>query len=1051
MVNILSTLTMNMISPIYIVAVSLGIAFFMGLLGNKAQRSSWLLLIAALLFNTVVSFQWVYALANDLAQAQQVFTAGFKPPFSINLLMGLNESVITGMVNLVGLLGAIYMASPLKKNGTGSQVVFLVLFMSLNVIVLSRDLFNIFVFLEVGSIAVAGLVILQNGVKAVSAGFKYMLATGIIAGILLIGIIFIYRFTGSLNLDDILQNNPVLKQGALISSFLILIAIILELKPFPANGWALDVYEAAHPGLSAMLSSAIGTANLYVLYKFTGLAGDTMLYYLSLIGLITFVGSNLLGINQTKARRLLGYSSVGQIGLLVAIIGLVPHSNSNLKLIFFGILVSHYFAKAGLFWISGIIKAENIKEWSALRKKPVLLFMFITFVLALLGFPPFPSFWGKWQLVMDLSQQGQFAAVIAILVGSFFEVVYLMRWVGYSIKLEAGTLPEIKLTKYIPVILFGLGVYATGYFVSQNVSFGETINYLPLLVVAVLLIIDFIPAYIKNTLSILATGWMAYLLIPGQETLKLIFTIIFLVGGILTLIPGFQVKGKRTGFYPSAMLMFGGLALLIEAENLLQFFFAWELMTLGSYFLIIRGKKSMPHALSYILFSVGGAYLILMGFGMVSVGNSGLSLSLLSNINIYPVLTVALLAIGFMTKTASLGLHIWLPGAHGEAESDVSPMVSAILLKAGVFGLIILMMAAGGEQNSYSGLFYVLGWIGALTALVGNLGAVFQEDAKRLLAYSSIGQLGYILFAFSIMTHMGWLTGLTYTINHFMFKAILFLALGGIVVKLGTHNMYEMGGLIKKMPLSFISVLIGIITLAGIPPLSGFAGKWLFYNAVIMKGWYFQGAVVFFAGTIAFLYLFKLIYSVFLGQLKDNHRNVKELSVWYLLPQYILIIGIMIFSYKPALVLQPIAEAISTAFPSGQLTWEGATAVSKLGYWNATTIFIVVGITFLVILVWLLVMSRKAQKVKQFNIVYAGERPERPELTHVSHNIYAGYNKALGFLVAPGITRFWNNVTNLVESTGNFVRRVYSGNGQSYAIHLVTYIVIVFIIYLTAI
>lgn len=1042
---------MNFISPINIIAVSLGVAFFMGLLGNKTRVISYALLLAALLFNTLVSGQWLFGLANHFIDPQQIYTAGFKPPFSINLLMGLDEAVITTLVNIVGLLGAIYMASALQKKGTGSQVVFLVLMMSLNVIVLSRDLFNIFVFMEVGSIATAGLIILQKGIHAVSSGFKYMLATGLIASILLIGIIFLYHFTGTLNLDFVMGNSPVLKQGALVSSFLILIAILLELKPFPANGWALDVYESAHPGISAMLSSAVGTANLFVLYKFTALAGSSMMYYISLIGLVTFIGSNLLGINQTKARRLLGYSSVGQLGLLVAIIGLIPSLGSNFKLIFFGILTSHYFAKAGLFWISGMVKSEEIKGWAALRKNPVLMFLFLIFVLALTGFPPFPSFWGKWQLVMELSHRGQFVFVAAILIGSFFEVVYLLRWAGYVIKLEAGTLPELKLQKYIPVALFGAGLLATGYYVSQSIDFGTSINYIPLLVVAALLVLDFLPAYIKNTLSILATGWFAYLLIPGQETLKLIFSVIFLVGGILTLIPGFQVKGKRAGFYPSAMLMFGGLALLIEAENMLQFFFAWELMTLGSYFLIIRGKKSMPHALSYILFSVGGAYLILMGFGLVSYGNSGIGLSLLSNIHAYPVLAMLLLAVGFMTKTASLGLHIWLPGAHGEAESDVSPMVSAILLKAGVFGLIILMLAAGGEHNSYSGLFYALGWVGALTVLVGNLGAVFQEDAKRLLAYSSIGQLGYILFALSIMSHVGWLTGLTYTINHFMFKAILFLAVGGIVAKLGTHNMYEMGGLIKKMPFSFIAVLVGIITLAGIPPLSGFAGKWLLYNALIMKGWYFQGLIVIFGGTVAFLYLFKLIYSIFLGQLKDNHRNVKELSIWYLLPQYILIIAIIVFSYKPSLVLQPIASAISSAFPSEQLTWDGSTALSELGYWNATTIFQVISIMFVILLSWLWFMSRKAQTVGQFNIVYAGERPERPELTHVSHNIYAGYNKALGFLVAPGVTRIWEYITNFVESAGNFVRRLYSGNGQSYAIHLVSYIVIVFIIYLTAI
>jgi len=1042
---------MDPISPIYIIAVSLGIAFLMGVLGKSTNRFSYFLLLGGLLFNAVVSFQWVYYLLHDLTGPQNIFTAGFKPPFSINLFMGIEESVISGMINLAGLLGAVYMAPAMKKNGTGSMMVFLVLFMSLNVISLSRDLFNIFVFLEVGSIAVAGLVILEKGLHAVSAGFKYMVATSVIGSILLIGIIFMYSFTGSLNLDQIIGDSTLFRQGAMISLFLILIAVILELKPFPANGWALDVYQAAHPGLSAMLSSAVATANLYVLYKFSGMASEGLLHFLSLIGLLTFVGSNFLGINQTNARRLLGYSSVGQIGLLVAIIGLLPHSGNNFKMIFIGILASHFFAKAGLFWLAGIVRMDELKKWSALRQKPVLLFLFITFILALTGFPPFPSFWGKWQLVMELANHGQIAAIIALLVGSVFEVVYLFRWMGYSIKLDTVELPKVNISEIIPVILFGLGLFISGYYISQETAFGDTINFLPILVVVVLLLVDFLPAYIKNTLSILATGWFAYLLLPGQDLLKQIFTVIFLVGGILTLIPGYQVKGKRAGFYPSAMLMFGGLALLLEAENMLQFFFAWELMTIGSYFLIIRGKKSMVHAYSYILFSVGGAYLILLAFGMASIGNTGLSLNLLSQIGYYPAVALALLAVGFMTKTASLGLHIWLPGAHGEAESDVSPMVSAILLKAGVFGLILLMLSAGGENNPYEYLFYILGWIGALTALVGNLGAVFQEDAKRLLAYSSIGQLGYILFAFSIMSQLGWLTGFTYTINHFMFKAILFLAVGGIVLRLNTHNMYEMGGLIKKMPFTFIALLIGIITLAGIPPLSGFAGKWLFYNAVILKGWYFQGAIVFFAGTIAFLYCFKLIYSIFLGQLKDNHRNVKELPFWYLLPQYVLILGIMVFSAKPDLLLKPLGIALSSAFPSDPLTWNGTTAISKLGYWDATTIMMVIGVMFVILLGWLMLMSRKAQKVKQFNIVYAGERPERPELTHVSHNIYAGYNKALGFIVEPGITNFWNYITNTLESSGNFIRQLYSGNGQSYIIHLVSYIVIVFIIYISGI
>jgi len=380
-----------------------------------------------------------------------------------------------------------------------------------------------------------------------------------------------------------------------------------------------------------------------------------------------------------------------------------------------------------------------------------------------------------------------------------------------------------------------------------------------------------------------------------------IFATIFIVGGILTLTAGYSQKGQRKGFYPAALLMFAGLGGIIEATSLLQFFFSWELMTIGSYLLIIRGKKSMPHGYSYMLFSVGGAYLILAAFGLANA-ETGIYLEGLKSITLNANLIFTMLVIGFMTKTATLGLHIWLPGAHAEAEADVSPMVSAILLKAGVFGLLITFIAMGAEHAGSSNILYVLGWLGALTALVGNLAASFQEDAKRLLAYSSIGQLGYILFAFAMASHMGWLGGFTYTINHFLFKAVLFLTIGGIVVRVGTHNMFEMGGLLKQMPFSFVAVLIGIITLGGIPPLSGFAGKWLLYNAVLLKGWYFQGA--------------RLIYSVFLGQLKDNLRNVKEISIWFLIPIYTLLAGIMVFSAKPQWVLKPIGEFLMTYFPS---------------------------------------------------------------------------------------------------------------------------------------
>ena len=316
-----------------------------------------------------------------------------------------------------------------------------------------------------------------------------------------------------------------------------------------------------------------------------------------------------------------------------------------------------------------------------------------------------------------------------------------------------------------------------------------------------------------------------------------------------------------------------------------------------------------------------------------------------------------------MTKTASLPLHIWLPGAHGEAVADIHFMASAILLKAGVFGIILVLLGMGSETPYARNILFVLGWIGALSALIGNIAAAFQESAKRLLAWSSIGQLGYIIFGLATMTHIGWLLALTYSLTHFLYKGILFLVIGGIALKIGTPYMYKMGGLIKRMPFSFTAVLIAIITLSGVPPLVGYAAKWLTYNVVVTNGFYFQGFVIMISGIISFLYLFRLIHTVFLGQLKDNLRKVKEINIWFLIPVYILILAIMFISMRPSTLLNPIGTMLTKYFPDGALNWSGTLAATPLGYFDGANIMYVIGVIFVIIFIFLYHCEKGCRKL----------------------------------------------------------------------------------------
>ena len=1036
-----------MTEPIIFIAIPLIFAFLAGLTGRIMDKRSIYFLYLSLGLSTLLSLKWAFVFFSGSGFTGPVPTSGVSIPFSIALQVGPEEAYTLLLVNLLGLLGLASVYRYIRDNGRLSAVIYLLYFMALNGIVLTRDIFNYFVFIEISTIAVAGLLLFKRSGNLLRAGFSWLIASGFISIFLILGAVLIYFQTGVLDIDTLLEQNSVLVYSGSAAAFFLFISLLLELKPFPANGWALDVYEWAPPEISAILSGAGVTAGLFALYKFLPVTGGLWIPLLTIIGLVTFVFSHLIALKQEKTNRMLGYSSIGQAGLIAAVISMKEILGNDFLFIASSLTLIHALSKAGLFWLSRMTQYEYIKDWAGIKKRPVLVFLTGLFIFALLGLPPFPSFFAKWMLIMNLS--GVYAGwlIAAILIGSLLEATYLFRWFGLAVKGDVLKENPLKKSGYIvPLITAILILLLSALFPAQRPIYSMVKNsILPLLFVAFFFVFDFLPAKLKNVVLISGLGYHFYTLYPQLTEFRFIFSIVFLIGGMILLLAGFNEKGKRVGFYPSSAMMYAGLAGILTAETTLSFFFWWELMTLGSYFLILRGKKSMSHALSYMLFSLGGAFCMLAGFGLLSAVNGGnLALETLSSGGSLQALIFILLTLGFLTKTAAIPLHIWLPGAHSEAENDVSPVVSAVLLKAGVFGLIIVMLGMGPQEIKGVNIYTLLGWLGAITALIGNLSAVFEEDAKRLLAYSSVGQLGYVLFALSMLNHIGWLSATVFALNHFIYKSLLFLAVGGVVLRVKTRNMYEMGGLIKRMPVSFISVMIGIIALSGVPPLTGFAGKWLSYNATILSGWYLQGALVSFAGLVAFLYCFRLIFAIFLGQLKDNHRRVKEAPFWFILPQLILMGALMWFSVIPNTALKPVGKFLVNYFPDNALTWEGGLATSLYGYWNGTMVMYVTGVVFVTVFIWLIFISRKAVKIKQFNIVYAAERPSRPELTHFAYNFFAPYKKALGFLVAPVSTDFWNSISENTHSLADIIRRILNGNSQTYAIHLILFIVLCF-------
>ena len=1035
-----------MVNPIYLLIISLAAGFLLSVFEKGGRKLSLTVFYGVLSFNVFVIAEWFYQIVFLGQPTLMINTAGFAAPLSINLQLGVQESFVLLFTNITGLLSAIYLFKKFKESHISSLILYLILIMGVNGLVMTRDLFNMFVFMEIVSISTYALTALTKTRYSLAAGFKYMIAGGISSTFFLLGVVFVYYFTGNLNIDFISQSD--FSGVGLISIFLVALAVFIELKPFPANGWALDVYQSVDSGITSVIAVVNSAAMFFVFYKVSVLLPAQYLNVLGYAGVVTFFFSNMMGLKQTNAKRLLGYSSIGQIGLLVASLVFTMNSPTSLVyLIVGGFFINHLIAKAGLFWLAGIIQKEEIKDWGILKHNKPLLILFGVLLFALAGIPPFPGFWAKWEFIKILVHHNLFSVITMILVGSLFEVIFLFRWFTLAVKGEENAEVETISAQFCkiisPTIFSGLILFIS--VLMMNFYYGYSwLEMLPLIGLIAVYLLDFLPSKIKGILSLVAVGAYGYYLYPLESNLQLFFGVIFIVGSAINIIATLNRKNFSPGFYGFLLMMIFSFGNLIIAKTYLEFFLAWEFMTISSFILILRGKKARMASLMYMIFSTAGAYLMLVGFNLLPAisSNSALILSI-AQIKL-PLLATILLAIGFMIKSGSLGVHIWLPEAHAEAESDVSPFISAILLKAGVFGLLMIAISYVKHTPSFN-VFYFIGWIGVLTALVGAFLASFQEDAKRLLAYSSMSQVGYIVASLAILSHLGWVSALYLSFNHMMFKSALFIAIAGVYYRTHTRTMYEMGGLIKKMPFSYITVLISIIAISGVPPLSGFGAKWLIYSSFIEKGWYFQAGVLFFSSAVSFLYLYRLIHTIFLGQLKYEHQNIKEAPIWFIIPQYIFMAGIMAISAFPNLIIKPLNSIVGRYFDSSIII-DGYNITSSLGHWNGNLVMMVTMGVFIVPLLFLMLYNGKTQNVKQFNIVYAAERPESPQTTHVAHNMFAHYRKALGGWGKPRIWEFWHDAAEWAHSLGGFFRHLYTGNGQTYILHIILYIVAIYII-----
>lgn len=537
--------------------------------------------------------------------------------------------------------------------------------------------------------------------------------------------------------------------------------------------------------------------------------------------------------------------------------------------------------------------------------------------------------------------------------------------------------------------------------------------------------------------------------------------IVFGLGLLVAVFSAAYMKGKeRLDFYCFSVCMtIGSMFGIIVSADLLSFFFFWEIMTWSSFLMVIYYRyEAQAAGLKYFVMSLIGAYAMLIAVLMVYAHLGTLSFDALSaawpSFGLsFRIWLLVLFAIGFGVKAAMMPLHTWAPDAYAVSPSPFSALFSGALSKMGIYGFALLLFVFGAGKVAVSVIHvqgislpgYILAWFGAITALIGTIKAVMQDDAKKLLAYSSIGQLGYIILGFALSTSMGVTAGLFHAVNHTIFKGMLFLAIGAVFYRTGTRKLSEMGGLITRMPYTFFVVLLGIITVAGMPPLSGFVGKWLIYEALIEQKLVVLAVVAFGASTAAFLYLYRLIFTIFLGQRPARFDNVKEVPWMMRAPMLLLALLTIYLGYYPYHLLDLIGQAVAY-MGIAPLDLSRSVLFNKLGNVDTMTVMNIVGTSFVIVFILFNTVYKRSRKVGLKDIHTGGEVPGDEINLHYAVDFYQPFSRGVGLFLKRSMTKIYGSLADNLEGLFDVMRFVYTGNGQTYAMFVIIALAFLFLI-----
>ena len=380
-------------------------------------------------------------------------------------------------------------------------------------------------------------------------------------------------------------------------------------------------------------------------------------------------------------------------------------------------------------------------------------------------------------------------------------------------------------------------------------------------------------------------------------------------------------------YYTLFLMLSGGVMGLVLSGDIFNMFIMVEILTFAAVALTAfrnTAKGALEAAFKYLVVGSMGSTCILVGTIMLYAQVHTLNFAQLSalipgNLNNATKLAFALLFIGFGTKAFIVPFHPLAADAHGAAPASISVLISGVLTKSGIYGIIRLSyflfqsMGLGTVQ-------FMLVFFGCMSMFICVTMALAQHDFKRLLAFHSISQIGYVLTAVGLCTALGISAGLYHAMNHTLFKGLLFLAAGAVLHQTGTTDLDRLGGLSKKMPWTTVLFLIGAFSISGIPPFNGFASKWMIYQATYEKavesgniGFLLVTIIALITSVLTLASFVKVSQSVFFGQLPKEYENVKEVSFGMRFAMCIFALLCVVTGLFPNLVTKYLTEPAANA------------------------------------------------------------------------------------------------------------------------------------------